>query len=124
MTAYETFINKDLIHFSNRNLERSIPHICDGLKESTRKILYACLKRNLFHSEIKVAQLAGSVSELTAYHHGENSLQEAIIGMAQIFVGTSCLLIILSITLLQHLFLKKSENCQDILNKKDERKLF
>jgi DNA topoisomerase-2 len=87
--TYETFINKDLIHFSNRNLERSIPHICDGLKESTRKILYACLKRNLFHSEIKVAQLAGSVSELTAYHHGENSLQEAIIGMAQIFVGTN-----------------------------------
>jgi len=87
--SYETFINKDLIHFSNRNLERSIPHICDGLKESTRKILYACLKRNLYHNEIKVAQLAGNVSEVTAYHHGENSLQEAIIGMAQIFVGTN-----------------------------------
>lgn len=87
--TYETFINKDLIHFSNRNLERSIPHICDGLKESTRKILFACLKRNLYTSEIKVAQLAGNVSEVTAYHHGENSLQEAIIGMAQIFVGTN-----------------------------------
>ena len=87
--SYETFVNKDLIHFSNRNLERSIPHICDGLKESTRKILYACLKRNLYHNEIKVAQLAGNVSEVTAYHHGENSLQEAIIGMAQIFVGTN-----------------------------------
>jgi len=87
--SYETFINKDLIHFSNRNLERSIPHICDGLKESTRKILYACLKRNLYTNEIKVAQLAGNVSEVTAYHHGENSLQEAIIGMAQIFVGTN-----------------------------------
>jgi DNA topoisomerase-2 len=87
--SYETFINKDLIHFSNRNLERAIPHICDGLKESTRKILFTCLKRNLSNNEIKVAQLAGSVSENTAYHHGENSLQEAIIGMAQIFVGTN-----------------------------------
>ncbi len=86
---YETFINKDLIHFSNRNLERSIPNIMDGLKESTRKILYACFKRKLFTNEIKVAQLAGNVSEVTAYHHGENSLQEAIIGMAQIFVGTN-----------------------------------
>jgi DNA topoisomerase-2 len=86
---YETFINKDLIHFSNRNLERSIPNIMDGLKESTRKILYACLKRKLYTNEIKVAQLAGNVSEVTAYHHGENSLQEAIIGMAQIFVGTN-----------------------------------
>ena len=87
--SYETFINKDLIHFSNRNLERSIPNIMDGLKESTRKILYACFKRKLYSNELKVAQLAGNVSEITAYHHGENSLQEAIIGMAQIFVGTN-----------------------------------
>jgi DNA topoisomerase II len=87
--SYETFINKDLIHFSNRNLERSIPNIMDGLKESTRKILFACFKRKLYTNEIKVAQLAGNVSEVTAYHHGENSLQEAIIGMAQIFVGTN-----------------------------------
>jgi DNA topoisomerase-2 len=86
---YEEFINKDLIHFSNRDLERSINHICDGLKESTRKILYACLKRKLYTNEIKVAQLAGNVSEVTAYHHGEQSLQQAIIGMAQIFVGTN-----------------------------------
>lgn len=86
---YEEFVNKDLIHFSNRDLERSINHICDGLKESTRKILYACIKRKLYNNEIKVAQLAGNVSEVTAYHHGEQSLQQAIIGMAQIFVGTN-----------------------------------
>jgi len=87
--SFETFINKDLIHFSNRNLERAIPNIMDGLKESTRKILFACLKRKLYTNEIKVAQLAGNVSEVSAYHHGETSLQEAIIGMAQIFVGTN-----------------------------------
>ena len=86
---YEEFINKDLIHFSNRDLERSINHICDGLKESTRKILFACLKRKLYTNEMKVAQLAGNVSEVTAYHHGEQSLQQAIIGMAQIYVGTN-----------------------------------
>ena len=87
--SFETFINKDLIHFSNRNLERAIPNIMDGLKESTRKILFACLKRKLYTNEIKVAQLAGNVSEVSAYHHGETSLQEAIIGMAQIYVGTN-----------------------------------
>lgn len=86
---YEEFVNRDLIHYSNRDLERSINHICDGLKESTRKILYACIKRKLYTNEIKVAQLAGNVSEVTAYHHGEQSLQQAIIGMAQIFVGTN-----------------------------------
>lgn len=87
--SYKTFVDKDLIHFSNRDLQRSINHICDGLKESTRKILFACFKRKLYTNEIKVAQLSGYVSEVSAYHHGEASLQQAIVGMAQIFVGTN-----------------------------------
>lgn len=86
---YETFIDKELIHFSNRDLQRSINHMCDGLKESTRKILFACFKRKLYTNEIKVAQLSGYVSEVSAYHHGETSLQQAIVGMAQIFVGNN-----------------------------------
>jgi len=86
---YKTFVDKDLIHFSNRDLQRSINHICDGLKESTRKILFACFKRKLFTNEIKVAQLSGYVSEVSSYHHGEASLQQAIVGIAQIFVGTN-----------------------------------
>lgn len=86
---YKSFVNKDLIHFSNRDLQRSINHICDGLKESTRKIIYACFKKKLYTNEIKVAQLSGYVSEVSAYHHGENSLQQAIVGMAQIYVGTN-----------------------------------
>ena len=86
---YETFIDKELIHFSNRDLQRSINHLCDGLKESTRKILFACFKRKLYTNEIKVAQLSGYVSEVSAYHHGEASLQQAIVGMAQIFVGNN-----------------------------------
>ena len=69
-------------------MERSIPSICDGLKKSLRKILYCCLKRKLY-KEVKVAQLAGYVSEHGAYHHGEASLHEAIIGMAQDFVGSN-----------------------------------
>jgi len=85
---YEDFINNELIHFSNNDLERSIPSMCDGLKVSTRKILYCCFKRKLYYNkkEIRVAQLAGYVSEHSAYHHGEASLQGAIIGMAQNFV--------------------------------------
>ena len=39
--------------------------------------------------EIKVAQLAGYVSEHSAYHHGEASLCQAIINMAQNFVGSN-----------------------------------
>jgi len=85
---YEDFVDKDLIHFSNYNLERSIPNIMDGLKTSQRKILYSAFKRNL-KSEIRVAQFAGYVSEHSGYHHGEASLNDAIVGMAQDFVGSN-----------------------------------
>jgi len=84
----ERFINNELIHFSNSDTKRSIGSLYDGLKPSQRKILYSCFKRNLY-KEIRVAQLAGYVSENAAYHHGEASLQGAIIGMAQNFVGSN-----------------------------------
>ena len=87
--TYEDFINKELIHFSNYDIERSIPNLIDGLKISQRKILYSCFKRNLTDKEIRVAQLAAYVSEHAAYHHGEASLQGAIINMAQDFVGSN-----------------------------------
>jgi DNA topoisomerase-2 len=82
------FINKDLIHFSNYDNHRSIPSVFDGLKPSLRKIMYCAFKRNL-RSEIKVAQLAGYVSEHGAYHHGEASLNGAIVNLAQNYVGTN-----------------------------------
>ena len=86
--TYDRFIDNDLIHFSNYACERAIPSICDGLKPSLRKVLYSALKRNL-KKEIKVAQFAGYISENAAYHHGEKSLNECIIGMAQNFVGSN-----------------------------------
>lgn len=85
---YTDFVNNELIHFSNADNIRSLPHMIDGLKPSQRKILYSCFKRNL-RDEIRVAQLAGYVSEHAAYHHGEASLMSTIIGMAQNFVGAN-----------------------------------
>jgi DNA topoisomerase-2 len=60
----------------------------DGLKISLRKILYSAFKKNL-STEIKVAQFSGYVSEHSGYHHGEASLNAAIVGMAQNFVGSN-----------------------------------
>jgi|688.fasta_scaffold76620_2 DNA topoisomerase-2 len=85
---YEEFINRELIHFSKYDCDRSIPNLMDGLKISQRKIMFATFKRNLT-SEIKVAQFSGYVSEHSGYHHGEASLNAAIIGMAQNFVGSN-----------------------------------
>ena len=85
------FIHKELIHFSNDDINRSIPSLVDGLKPSTRKILYGAILRKLNSAkdEIKVAQLSGFVSDKTCYHHGEASLNGAIVGMAQNFVGSN-----------------------------------
>ena len=86
---YYDFIHYELIHFSNEDLIRSIPSVIDGLKPSQRKILYGAFLRGLDKDEVKVAQLAGFVSDKAAYHHGEMSLNGAIIGMAQDFVGSN-----------------------------------
>jgi DNA topoisomerase-2 len=86
--SYEDFINKELIHFSKYDCDRSIPNLMDGLKISLRKIIFAAFKKNL-NSEIKVAQFSGYVSEHSCYHHGEASLNQAIKGLAQNFVGAN-----------------------------------
>lgn len=93
---YTEFVNKELVLFSNLDNERSIPSLVDGFKPGQRKVLFACFKRNL-QKEIKVAQLAGSVAELSAYHHGEASLMGTIINLAQNFVGSNNLNILLPI---------------------------
>jgi DNA topoisomerase II len=86
--GFSRFVHDELIHFSNADNLRSLPHLMDGLKPSQRKILFGCLKRNL-KQEIRVAQLAGYVSEHAAYHHGEASLNSTVVGMAQTFVGSN-----------------------------------
>lgn len=87
--GYDVFVDRDLIHFSNYDVERSIPSVIDGLKISQRKVLFACFKRKLVRDEIRVAQLAGYVSEHAAYHHGEMSLVGTIVNLAQTYVGSN-----------------------------------
>ncbi|KAM0718656.1 hypothetical protein Q7P37_005727 [Cladosporium fusiforme] len=86
--TYNDFINKELILFSMADNQRSIPSVIDGFKPGQRKVLYTCFRRNL-KKDIKVVELAGSVSGLTAYSYGETSLQQTIVGLAQNFVGSN-----------------------------------
>lgn len=88
------FIHLEMKHFSNYDNIRSLPNYIDGFKPSQRKVIYACLKRNLTE-EMKVAQLSGYVAETTSYHHGEASLTATIIKLAQNFIGSNNLNLLL-----------------------------
>jgi DNA topoisomerase-2 len=82
------FVHKDLVNFSLADLKRSIAHMADGLKPSQRKVMYSCFKKNL-KEEMKVAQLAAYVAEKSAYHHGEVSLADTIVKLANDYVGSN-----------------------------------
>ena len=82
------FIHKDLVNFSLADLKRSIAHMADGLKPSQRKVMYSCFQKNLT-AEMKVAQLAAYVAEKSAYHHGEVSLADTIVKLANDYMGSN-----------------------------------
>jgi len=86
--TYQDFISKELCQYARYDLMRSVPSVMDGLKPTQRKILFASFKKGL-KSDMKVAQLIGYVAEHSAYHHGEASLGTTIISMAQDFVGSN-----------------------------------
>jgi DNA topoisomerase-2 len=90
MTATD-FVNKDLVNYSIYSVQRALPGVMDGLKTGQRKVIFTVLQRNYLgrDREVKVAQLAGAVAELTLYLHGEASLNATIVNLAQDFVGTN-----------------------------------
>jgi DNA topoisomerase II len=85
------YLDKELIIFSVDDCRRSIASISDGLKQSQRKVLYSIFLKNLSYNgkSLKVAQLGAFCAEKTSYHHGEVSLFETIIRMAQDFIGSN-----------------------------------
>lgn len=86
--TYSDFINKELILFSMADNIRSIPSVVDGMKPGQRKVMYTCFRLNL-KKDMKVGELASTVSGSTDYHHGDASLQGTITNLAQTFVGSN-----------------------------------
>lgn len=90
------FLQKDLIHYSMYSNFRGIASCIDGLTPSRRKVLYYFLGCKS-GQEIKVAQAAAGTAMKTMYLHGETSLVESIVGMAQEHVGTNNVALLLPI---------------------------
>ena len=86
VVTYQDFVNKELVSFSNMDNERSIPCLMDGFNPRQRKVFFTCL--NLVE-EVKVLQLAGSVTEKTGCQYSEATLASSIVGLAQNYVGSN-----------------------------------
>lgn len=87
--SYPDFFNKEFIVFSINNVIRAVPSLVDGFKPGQRKVYFGSIVENIYNKEIKVSDLGGDVSKYTAYHHGDTSMQETIIKLAQNFVGAN-----------------------------------
>jgi len=83
-----SFMLEEHLHFSFYSVFRALPSAVDGLTPSRRKALFFFLSSPRA-GEVKVAQAASGVAQKTLYLHGENSLVETIVGLAQDYIGTN-----------------------------------
>lgn len=83
------FIDQQFKPYATYDNERSIPSMVDGLKISQRKIIHTVFKTLKDGQEIKVTNLGSASSNETHYKHGEDSIVDAVIGLAQDFAGSN-----------------------------------
>lgn len=84
------FVDHQLIVYCRCTIGRALPNVIDGFKISQRKVFYSCRKMVLGKDSYKgVSEVCGVVKAEATYHHGEASLEGVIVGMAQGFVGSN-----------------------------------
>lgn len=82
------FFEDQLVIFHNVAVERAIPCIWDGLKDGQRKIIYTLMLPQ--HSKVMdLERVTGVVKTKTNYEHGGVSVQHAAVKMAQRYVGSN-----------------------------------
>ena len=89
------FLSNEYKEFAMYVVEgRAIPSVIDGFKPSQRKIIHIAnqIWKTGNEKSMKVFQLCGKVSSDCYYHHGNASMDSAIINMAQKFKNNAPLL--------------------------------
>jgi DNA topoisomerase-2 len=82
------FLKTDVKEFQRDNIIRKLPHVMDGMVPSRRKTLFgARLNKTMETTKVKVVNFTGNVMEKTGYTHGDASLSQTIIKMAQSYCG-------------------------------------
>jgi len=89
------FLSEEYKEFAMYSIEgRAIPSVVDGFKPTQRKIIHISnqIWKTGSEKNLKVFQLAGKVASDAFYHHGNTSLENAIVTMAQKFKNNAALL--------------------------------
>lgn len=89
------YLDQDYAMYGMYTLEnRAIPSVIDGFKPTQRKIIFIADRvwRNGGEKPLKIFQLGGRIAAEAHYHHGDGSLNGAIVGMAQSFKNSLPLL--------------------------------
>jgi DNA topoisomerase-2 len=84
----EDFFANEYLNYAKYVVEnRAIPSVIDGFKPTQRKVAHVAngVWKTGNEKPLKVFQLAGTVAANAYYHHGNASLEGAIVGMAQDF---------------------------------------
>lgn len=89
------YLNNDYLEYAKYVLRgRAIPSVIDGFKPTQRKIIFVSNKvwKTGNEKAMKVFQLTGKIAAESMYHHGNTSLDSAIVNMAQKFKNSMPLL--------------------------------
>ena len=90
-----SFFDTEYLDYAKYVVEnRALPSCIDGLKPTQRKVVYVANKiwKKGNEKPMKLFQLAGRVASEAYYHHGNTSLESAMVGMAQKFKNSLPLL--------------------------------
>lgn len=89
-------INEDLAEYSFGSLRRAIPSVLDNLNHARRQVIWHSLQywgyglgEKALRKSLRVTQLSGGTTQSTQYMHGEKSLNDCIVSLAQAFAGTN-----------------------------------
>lgn len=93
--SISSFLSDEYKEFAMYSIEgRAIPSVIDGFKPTQRKIIHVANQvwKTGTEKKMKVFQLGGKVASDAFYHHGNQSLENAIITMGQKFKNNAPLL--------------------------------
>lgn len=82
------FFRRDYCNYASYDNQRKISSLMDGLKNASRKALFAAKNSNI-SDDTKVDQFTNTAANKAMYIHGPGSLANVVVGMTQQYTGSN-----------------------------------